>query len=158
MNEIIQKITRTQTNLVQEYGREPTPEEIAAELGMPVAKVRRGLRIGLAAISLDRPVGSDGGTVVKDMIEDLSEISPLDRALSADLRQRTRSALACLTPREARIIRLRFGVGGGRQHTLDEVGRMFALTRERIRQIESKALAKLRRHSPARELKSLIAE
>jgi RNA polymerase primary sigma factor len=158
MNEVINKVTRIEAVLVQRHGREPTPEEIARELDMPVSKVREGLRIGRAAISLERPVGGDDGMVVRDLIEDSWGGSPFDGALRADLEQRTRSVLECLTPREAKIIRMRFGVGGGHRHTLDEVGRVFALTRERIRQIESKALSKLRRHSPARALKGLIAE
>jgi RNA polymerase primary sigma factor len=158
MNEIIQKITRAQTALVQEHGREPTPEEISVELGLPAVKIRRAMRIGKAAISLDGPVGGDGDLVVRDTIQDLSENSPLERALRGDLELRTRSVLDCLSAREAEIIRLRFGVGGGRRHTLDEVGRRFGLTRERIRQIESRSLSKLRRHTPARELKSLIVD
>jgi RNA polymerase primary sigma factor len=158
MNEIIQRITRVQGEMVQELGREPTPEEIARELDIPVAKVRGGLRVGRAAVSLDKPLSDDGDMVLRDMLEDDSAISPLDRALLSDLEVRTRSVLSCLSPREAQIIRLRFGVGGGRRHTLDEVGRRFALTRERIRQLESRALSKLRRHTPARQLRSLIAE
>ena len=158
MNEIIQKITRVQNDLVQELGREPSPEEIARELDIPVAKVRGGLRVGRTAISLDKPVSDEGDMVLRDMLEDASTISPLDKALLSDLEIRTRSVLSCLSEREAQIIRLRFGVGGGRRHTLDEVGRRFALTRERIRQLESRALSKLRRHNPARALRSLIVD
>ncbi len=158
MNEVINKVTRAQALLVQEHGREPTHEEIARELDIAVAKVRQALRIGLAAISLERPIGGDNGAVVKDLIQDPSSSSPFEKALRNDLEQRTQSALKCLSPREARIIQMRFGVGGGRRHTLDEVGRAFTLTRERIRQIESKALSKLRSHTPARALKSLIAD
>jgi RNA polymerase primary sigma factor len=120
--------------------------------------VRGGLRVGRAAVSLDKPLSDDGDMVLRDMLEDDSAVSPLERALLSDLEIRTRSVLNCLSAREAQIIRLRFGVGGGRRHTLDEVGRRFALTRERIRQLESRALSKLRRHTPARQLRSLIAD
>jgi RNA polymerase primary sigma factor len=158
MNEMILKLTRAQAALVQRYGREPTHNEIAAELGIPLAKVRQVLRIGRAAVSLDRPIGDDDGASIRDLIEDDSEISPFQQASWANLRQRTESALGCLTEREARIIRLRFGVGGGRRHTLDEIGSEFTLTRERIRQIESKALAKLRRSSRTAALRTFMAD
>jgi RNA polymerase primary sigma factor len=158
MNEIIVKVRRVQAALVQQYGREPTHTEIAAELGMPVGKVRQGLRIGRAAVSLDKPIGEDEGGSIRDLIEDDSEISPFQQAAWANLRQRTESALECLTSREARIIRLRFGVGGGRRHTLDEIGSEFTLTRERIRQIESKALAKLRRNSRTLALRTFLTD
>jgi RNA polymerase primary sigma factor len=158
MNEVINKTSRIQAILVQELGREPTPEEIARELDMPVSKVRQGLKVAQASVSLERPVGHDGDTVFKDLIEDETASSPLDSALRDDLQHRTQLVLSTLAPREARIIQLRFGVGGCRPHTLDEVGRVFALTRERIRQIESKALNKLRRHSRADALKNLIAD
>jgi RNA polymerase primary sigma factor len=158
MNEVINKVARIQTMLVQEIGREPTAEEIARELEMPVSKVRQVLRIGQAVVSLERPVGGDGDTFLKDFLEDSEGSSPLESALRGDLRQRTQTALSCLSPREAKIIRMRFGVGGCRPHTLDEVGREFMLTRERIRQIESNALSKLRRNSRSRMLKSLIAD
>ncbi len=158
MNEVIAKVTRVQAALVQRYGREPTHDEIATELGIPVGKVRQGLRVGRAAISLDKPIGSDDGGSIRDVIEDDSEISPFQQAVWANLQQRTQLALECLTPREARIIRMRFGVGGGRRHTLDEIGNAFTLTRERIRQIESKALAKLRRSSSTEALRIFIAD
>ena len=156
MNEVISKVTRVQAVLVQRFGREPSHDEIAAELGIPVGKVRQGLRVGRAAISLDKPIGGDDGVLITDVIEDDSEISPFQQAVWTNLRQRTQSALGCLTPREAKIIRMRFGVGGGRRHTLDEIGNAFTLTRERIRQIESKALAKLRRSSMTEALRSFI--
>jgi RNA polymerase primary sigma factor len=158
MNEVIAKVTRVQAALVQRYGREPTHDEIATELGIPVGKVRQGLRVGRAAVSLDKPIGSDDGVSITDVIEDDSEISPFQQAVWANLQQRTQSALECLTPREARIIKMRFGVGGGRRHTLDEIGNAFMLTRERIRQIESKALAKLRRNSTTEALRTFIAD
>jgi RNA polymerase primary sigma factor len=157
-NELILKITRAQAALVQNYGREPTHAEIAQDLGLSVGKVRETLRMGRAPISLDGPIGNHEDAVVQDFIADDCEPSPFQRAAWADLRQRTESALECLTEREARIIRLRFGVGGGRRHTLDEIGRKFTLSRERIRQIESKALAKLRRNSGTAALRSFIAE
>jgi len=158
MNEVIAKVTRVQAALVQRYRREPTHDEIATELGIPVGKVRQGLRVGRAAISLDKPIGSDDGVSIRDVIEDDSEISPFQRAVWSNLQQRTQSVLECLTPRESRIIKMRFGVGGGRRHTLDEIGNAFTLTRERIRQIESKALAKLRRNSTTEALRSFMAD
>jgi RNA polymerase primary sigma factor len=159
MNELILKVTRVEAALVQSYGREPTPTEIAKELGIPVGKVRQVLRTGHAVISLDRPIGNDDdGGAIRDLMEDDSEISPFQKAAWANLRQRTESALECLTEREARIIRLRFGVGGGRRHTLDEIGNELMLTRERIRQIESKALAKLRKSSKTAALRTFIAD
>jgi len=158
MNELILRVAHVQVALVQRYGREPTPTEIAEELEMPVDKVRQVLRLGHAPISLDRPVGDDDGAVIQDLIADDGEPSPFQRVAWANLRQRTESALECLTEREARIIRLRFGVGGGRRHTLDEIGNEFTLTRERIRQIESKALDKLRRNSGTAALRCFIAE
>jgi RNA polymerase primary sigma factor len=157
MNETIGKVTRTQAALVQEYGREPTLDEIARELDLAPAKVREGLRIAQTAISLERPIGRESETSLKDFVADPSGSSPLDSALRSDLRQRTQSMLGCLSPREARIIRMRYGVGGGRPHTLNEVGRALTLSRERIRQIESVALSKLRRHSRSLVLKTLIA-
>jgi len=158
VNEVITKVTRAQAALVQLFGREPTHDEIAMELGIPVGKVRQGLRVGRTAISLDKPIGSDDGVSIGDVIEDDSEISPFQQAVWANLQQRTQSALECLTPREARIIKMRFGVGGGRRHTLDEIGNAFTLTRERIRQIESKALAKLRRDSTTETLRPFITD
>jgi RNA polymerase primary sigma factor len=158
MNEVIAKVTRVQSALVQRFGREPTHDEIASELGIPVDKVRQGLRVGRAAIPLDKPVGSDDGVSIRDLIEDDSEISPFQQAVWANLQRRTQSALECLTPREAKIIKMRFGVGGGRRHTLDEIGNTFTLTRERIRQIESMALAKLRLDSSTEALRTFIAD
>jgi RNA polymerase primary sigma factor len=158
MNELILKVSRAQADLVQSYGREPTHAEIARELGMPADRVRQVLRIGHAPVSLDKPIGNDDGASIRDLIEDDCEPSPFQQAAWANLRQRTESALECLTEREARIIRLRFGVGGGRRHTLDEIGNEFTLTRERIRQIESKALQKLRRSSRTAALRAFIGQ
>ena len=158
MNEVISKVARAQAALIQRLGREPSADEIASELRIPVGKVRQGLRVSRDAISLDRPIGTDETASIKDLIEDDSETSPFQQAVWANLQRQTESALACLTPREARIIRMRFGVGGGRRHTLDEIGTVFALTRERIRQIESRALAKLRRSSATESLRSFITD
>jgi RNA polymerase primary sigma factor len=158
MNEIINRVHQAQAALVQRIGREPSVEEVARELDLGVSKVRKVLEVGQAAVSLERSVGADKDLMLKDFLEDPRSHSPLDTALLSDLRRRTRLALGCLTEREERIIQMRYGVGGGRPHTLDEVGRAFMLTRERIRQIESKALSKLRRHSRSRTLISLMAE
>ena len=158
MNEVIANVSRVQAALVQDFGREPSHDEIASELGISVAKVRQGLRVGRAAISLDKPIGDDDGVSIRDLIKDDKEVSPFQRAVWANLQKRTQSALECLTSREARVIRMRFGVGGGRRHTLDEIGMAFALTRERIRQIESKALGKLRRSSRTEALRAFIVE
>jgi len=158
VNEILLRISRAQAMLVQENGRDPTVDETAHELNLPVAKVRRALRIGRASVSLDRPVDGDNGTAMRDLIEDESAVSPFETTLKADLRQHTRRVLLHISPREAKILSMRYGVGFGRRHTLDEIGREFRLTRERIRQIESMALTKLRRHSPTLMLQGLIAD
>ncbi len=158
MNEVIVKVTRVHATLFQRFRREPTPDEIAAELGIPVGKVRQGLRVGRAAISLDKSIGNDDSVSIKDLIEDDSEVSPFQRVVWANLQQRTQVVLECLTPRESKIIKMRFGVGGGRRHTLDEIGNVFTLTRERIRQIESRALGKLRRNSRTETLRTLITD
>jgi RNA polymerase sigma factor (sigma-70 family) len=158
MNELILKVTRAQRALVQSCGREPTHAEIAEELGMPVDRVRHAVRMGRAPVSLDKPVGSDDGALIQDLIADDGEPSPFQQAVWANLRQRTNSALKCLTEREARIIRLRFGVGSGRRYTLGEIGNEYALTRERIRQIEAEALQKLRRSAGTAALRGFIGE
>jgi len=158
MNEVINRITGVQPGLVQRFGREPTHDEIANELGIPVAKVRQCMRVGRTAVSLDKPIGEDDSGTITDLIADDTEISPFQRAVRTNLEQRTQSVLECLTPRESRIIKMRFGVGGGRRHTLDEVGRVFTLTRERIRQIEVKALGKLRRSSTTEVLRGFMAD
>jgi RNA polymerase primary sigma factor len=158
LHEIIHRITRAQASWVQEHGRAPTSEEIAAALSLSVSKVRQALRVGMTAVSLEQPVGSDHGAVLGDFVEDESDHSPIAVAMSADLQRRTRSALKRLSSREATILQMRFGVGCERQYTLEEIGRQFALTRERIRQIESQALSKLRRDSPMLALRSLITD
>jgi len=144
MNEMVVNVRRVQAALTQRDGREATADEIAAELAIRSGEVHQVLRLTRAAISLDKPVGANGGGTIRDLIEDASELSPFQHAARTNLRRHTQSALECLTPREAKIIKLRFGVGGGRRHTLDEIGTAFMLSRERIRQIESTALAKLR--------------
>ena len=157
MNEVIHRVAKIQATLVQEHGHEPTPEEIAGELNIPISKVREVLRIGQSVVSLEKPVG-ENDKILKDLLEDVETATPLQRVMRDDLQHRTRLVLKSLTPREAKILQMRFGVGGSRPHTLDEVGRAFMLTRERIRQIESKALSKLRRSSRSQALKSLIAD
>jgi RNA polymerase sigma factor (sigma-70 family) len=158
LHEIIRRIAQVQATFVQENGSAPTPEEIAGELRLPVSKVRQALRVGLPAMSLEQPVGSDRAAVVGDLVEDESDRSPFEVAIGADLRRRARSALKRLPSREATVLRMRFGVGLERPYTLDEIGRRFALSRERIRQIESQALSKLRRDSPTLELRGLVAD
>jgi len=158
MSALFVKVRRTQAALVQRYGREPTVEEVAAELAVPQEKVELVLRVGRDATSLDKALDLDDGGTIKDRVEDVSGISPFQEAALVNLRHHTRSALECLTTREERIIRLRFGVGGGRRHTLEQVGDMLTLTRERIRQIESKALSKLRRSPASEALRAFIAE
>ena len=158
MSELIAKVTRAQSTLVQRIGREPNHDEIAEELRIPVGKVRQVLRVGRASVSLDTPIGGDGGVLITDVIADDSEISPFQQAVWANLQRRTLAALNCLTPREARIIKMRFGVGGGRRHTLGEIGDAFTLTRERIRQIETKALDKLRQNSATAALRTFIVD
>jgi RNA polymerase primary sigma factor len=158
VNEVLQKVRHAQIALVQEKGREPTANEVARELGLPVAKVRHAMRVGLGAVSLEVPVGTENATSLGDLIEDESGDSPLQQLLTSDLRRQTQRMLEHLHPREAQILRMRFGLGFDRQHTLDEIGRELTLTRERIRQIESKALSKLRQHSPTCSLRNLIRD
>ena len=147
MNEAINKLTRAARSLVQEYGREPTSEEIAKNMDLPVGKIRKILEITRPAISLDTPIGEEGDSILGDIIEDRGVVSPADAALSVNLREKTESVLKTLTPREEQILKLRFGLGEDSEHTLEEVGRRFSVTRERIRQIEAKALRKLRQSS-----------
>ncbi len=147
MNEAINKLARASRNLVQEYGREPTNDEIARNLDVPVSKIRKIIEIARSTVSLDSPVGEEGDNRLGDLIEDGSVVSPAEAALSANLREKTETVLKTLTPREEQILRLRFGFGDGNEHTLEEVGQRFSVTRERIRQIEAKALLKLRHPS-----------
>ena len=153
MIETINKLIRTSRALVQELGREPTPEEIAKKMAIPVAKVRKVLKIAQEPISLETPIGEEEDSHLKDFIEDRSATSPVEAVIQTNLREQTQSVLKTLTPREEKVLKLRFGVGDGSEHTLEEVGQSFAVTRERIRQIESKALRKLRHPSRTKALR-----
>ena len=156
MNEIINKLNRTSRTLVQEMGREPTLEEIAEKMGMPLDKVQRVFKMAKRPISLETPVGEEEDSRLEDFIEDKEVISPQDAAISSNMAKRIQKVLATLNGREEKILRMRFGIGEKHDHTLDEVGQVFELTRERIRQIEEKALRKLKHSSRADKLKSFI--
>jgi len=156
MIETINKLIRTSRYLVQEMGREPTPEEIAEKMEFPLDKVRRVLKIAREPISLETPIGEEEDSHLGDFIEDKKFILPADAAISLNLAEQTRRVLATLTPREEKVLRMRFGIGEKADHTLEEVGKDFAVTRERIRQIEAKALRKLRHPTRSRKLKSFI--
>jgi RNA polymerase primary sigma factor len=156
MIETINKLIRTSRSLVQEYGREPSPEEIAKKMGIPVAKVRKVLKIAQEPISLETPIGEEEDSHLKDFIEDRSAVSPVEAAIQLDLRSQTQTVLKTLTPREEKVLKMRFGVGDGSEHTLEEVGQSFTVTRERIRQIESKALRKLRHPSRSKVLRVFL--
>ena len=156
MIETINKLIRTSRALVQELGREPTSEEIAQRMDIPVAKVRKVLKIAQEPISLETPIGEEEDSHLGDFIEDRQVISPSDAVINLNLKEQTDSVLKTLTPREERVIKMRFGVGDGSEHTLEEVGQSFAVTRERIRQIEAKALRKLRHPSRSRKLKAFL--
>ena len=157
MIETINKLIRTSRSLVQELGREPTSEEIAAKMDIPVAKVRKVLKIAQEPISLETPIGEEEDSHLGDFIEDKSILNPADAVVASNLREITDEVLATLTPREEKVIKMRFGLGTtGSEHTLEEVGQHFAVTRERIRQIEAKALRKLRHPSRSRKLKAFL--
>jgi RNA polymerase primary sigma factor len=156
MIETINKLIRTSRALVQELGREPTSEEIARRMDIPVAKVRKVLKIAQEPISLETPIGEEEDSHLGDFIEDRSAVSPSEAVINLDLREQTESVLKTLTPREEKVIKMRFGVGDGSEHTLEEVGQNFAVTRERIRQIEAKALRKLRHPSRSRKLRAFL--
>ncbi len=156
MIETINKLVRTSRYLVQELGREPTPEEIAEKMEFPVDKVRKVLKIAKEPISLETPIGEEEDSHLGDFIEDKRVASPVDAVINLNLSEQTRKALATLTPREEKVLRMRFGIGEKADHTLEEVGQDFAVTRERIRQIEAKALRKLRHPSRRKELRSFI--
>ena len=156
MIEIINKIVRTSRQMLGEIGREPTPEELAQKLHMPLEKVRKTLKIAKEPLSLETPIGEEGDSHLGDLIEDTSAILPIDAAIQSNLRETTTHMLASLTPREERIIRMRFGLGMNSDHTLEEVGQQFALTRERIRQIEARALRKLKHPSRSSVLRSFL--
>ncbi|MBU0514590.1 MAG: RNA polymerase sigma factor RpoD [Proteobacteria bacterium] len=156
MIETINKLIRTSRYLVQEYGREPTPEEIAEKMEFPLEKVRKVLKIAKEPISLETPIGEEEDSHLGDFIEDKKVVSPADAVISLNLSEQTRKVLATLTPREEKVLRMRFGIGEKADHTLEEVGRDFAVTRERIRQIEAKALRKLRHPSRSKRLRAFV--
>ncbi len=156
MIETINKLVRTSRQVLHEIGREPTPEELAGRLGIPLDKVRKVLKIAKEPISLETPIGDEEDSHLGDFIEDKNAIQPLDAAIQANLRKTTTRVLASLTPREERVLRMRFGIGMNSDHTLEEVGQQFSVTRERIRQIEAKALRKLKHPSRSRKLRSFL--
>jgi len=156
MIETINKLVRTSRQMLHEIGREPTPEELAEKLMMPLEKVRKVLKIAKEPISLETPIGDEEDSHLGDFIEDKNAVLPLDAAIHANLRETTTRVLASLTPREERVLRMRFGIGMNTDHTLEEVGQQFSVTRERIRQIEAKALRKLKHPSRSRKLRSFL--
>jgi RNA polymerase primary sigma factor len=156
MIETINKLIRTSRYLVQELGREPTPEEIAEKMEFPLEKVRKVLKIAKEPISLETPIGEEEDSHLGDFIEDKKFMSPSEAAINLNLAEQTRKVLATLTPREEKVLRMRFGIGEKSDHTLEEVGKDFAVTRERIRQIEAKALRKLRHPTRSRKLKTFL--
>ena len=156
MIETINKIVRTQRQILSEFGREPTPEELAKKLAMPLEKVRKVLKIAKEPVSLETPVGDEEDSSLGDFIEDKNALQPLDTAIQSNLSESTTKILASLTPREERVLRMRFGIGMNTDHTLEEVGLQFSVTRERIRQIEAKALRKLKHPSRSKQLKSFL--
>jgi RNA polymerase primary sigma factor len=156
MIETINKLIRTSRALVQELGREPTSEEIAKRMDIPVSKVRKVLKIAQEPISLETPIGEEEDSHLGDFIEDRNVVSPSEAVINLNLKEQTESVLKTLTPREEKVIKMRFGVGDGSEHTLEEVGQSFAVTRERIRQIEAKALRKLRHPSRSRKLRAFL--
>jgi RNA polymerase primary sigma factor len=156
MIETINKLVRTSRQMLHEIGREPTPEELAEKLGLPLEKVRKVMKIAKEPISLETPIGDEEDSHLGDFIEDKNAILPVDAAIQSNLRETTTRVLASLTPREERVLRMRFGIGMNTDHTLEEVGQQFSVTRERIRQIEAKALRKLKHPSRSRKLRSFL--
>jgi RNA polymerase primary sigma factor len=156
MIETINKIVRTSRQMLHEIGREPTPEELAERLVMPLDKVRKVMKIAKEPVSLETPIGDEEDSHLGDFIEDKNAVLPLDAAIQSNLRETTTRILASLTPREERVLRMRFGIGMNTDHTLEEVGQQFSVTRERIRQIEAKALRKLKHPSRSRKLRSFL--
>ena len=156
MIETINKIVRTQRLILSEFGREATPEELAKKLRMPLDKVRKVLKISKEPVSLEKPVGDEEDSSLGDFIEDTKALAPLEQAITSNLGEATTKILSTLTPREERVLRMRFGVGMNTDHTLEEVGLQFSVTRERIRQIEAKALRKLKHPSRSKQLKSFL--
>ena len=157
MIETINKIVRTSRQMSHEMGREPTPEELAQKLSMPLDKIRKVMKIAKEPVSLETPVGDEDGSFLGDFIEDKNAVLPIDAAIHANLKETTTRILASLTPREERVLRMRFGIGMNTDHTLEEVGQQFSVTRERIRQIEAKALRKLKHPSRSRKLRGFIS-
>jgi RNA polymerase primary sigma factor len=158
MVEIVHKLIRISRQLVQELGREPRSAEIAKRMDIPEAKVRRVFKIMQVPISLETPIGEEGDSHLSDLIEDRAVVSPAEAIINVDLKEQTAQVLRTLTPREEKIMKMRFGLEDGSEHTLEEVGRSFAVTRERIRQIEAKALRKLRQPSRSRKLKAFLVD
>ena len=156
MIETINKLVRTSRQMLHEIGREPTPEELSEKLSMPLDKVRKVLKIAKEPISLETPIGDEEDNSLGDFIEDMNAIQPLEAAIHSNLRETTTRVLASLTAREERVLRMRFGIGMNTDHTLEEVGQQFSVTRERIRQIEAKALRKLKHPSRSKQLKSFL--
>jgi RNA polymerase primary sigma factor len=156
MMDAISKVVRTRRLLLNEIGREPTPEELAEKVGMPLEKVSKVLKIVREPLSLETPIGDEEDSHLGDFIEDTTAILPIDAVIQSNLRETTTRVLAFLTPREERIIRMRFGIGMNTDHTLEEVGQQFSVTRERIRQIEAKALRKLKHPSRSRILRTFL--
>jgi RNA polymerase primary sigma factor len=156
MIETINKLVRASRQMLHEYGREPTPEELAHKLNMPLDKVRKVLKIAKEPISLETPIGDEEDSHLGDFIEDKNAVQPVEAATLSNLREATTRVLATLTPREERVLRMRFGIGMNTDHTLEEVGQQFSVTRERIRQIEAKALRKLKHPSRSRKLRSFL--
>jgi len=154
--ETINKIVRTSRQMLHEIGREPTPEKLAEKLGMPLEKVRKALKTAKEPLSFETPIGDEEDSHLGDFIEDKNAILPIDAAIQSNLRETTTRVLASLTPREERVLRMRFGIGMNTDHTLEEVGQQFSVTRERIRQIEAKALRKLKHPSRSRMLRSFL--
>jgi RNA polymerase primary sigma factor len=156
MIEVISKIMRTSRQMFNEIGREPTPEELAKKLGMPLEKIRKTLKIAKEPLSTETPVGDEDDLHLGDLIEDRNTVAPIDAAIGSSLRNTIGEALASLTPREERVIRMRFGLGPTGEHTLEEVGNSFRVSRERIRQIEAKALRKLKHPGRSRTLRTYL--
>ncbi len=156
MMEAISQVVRANHQLLNEIGREPTPGELAEKLGMPLEKVLKVLKIAKEPISLETPIGDEQDSHLGDLIEDKNAILPIDAVIQSNLRDTTTCVLASVTPREERVLRMRFGIGTNTEHTLEEVGLQFSVTRERIRQIEAKALRKLKHPSRSRILRSFL--
>jgi RNA polymerase primary sigma factor len=158
MIEIINKLLRASRQMVQELGREPTSEELAHRLDIPAVKVRKAWKIAQQPISLETPIGEEEDSRLGDFLQDTAGVSPADAVISVDLKSQTAQVLRTLSPREERIIKMRFGLEDGSEHTLEEVGQSFQVTRERIRQIEAKALRKLRHPSRSRKLRAFAGD